>query len=487
MMSSIYYSPKDLVFWLLDYKEGTEFALYKDFPQVQILSMESEVEFGHDVLRKAVEVIAERGRLFKEVGAQNLASYNEKVGEDLKLPRIILFIDEFQELLRGDQRTQKTTNDLFDDILRRGRSFGINLVLSTQTLLGVDLDRSILSNMPLRIGLSMEEKDAAKIFSENNLAASFMEHPGQGIYNAQAGDPKANVAFQACFVDDDTLKGIQEDVKEHMKVALGRRFVEELEEKKFVFYGSNKGEYDRNPMKDVPSDKIYYGEPLGLTKEHNYFRLTREFGENIAMVGGETGQMLTTMYYVFDQLIKKMGATIHFANFSSSLQPVFETEFSEFGENIRWFDNQTTDDKLEEIFRIFDERKAGKTHDMTPQILAFSMIENSKFFSEKRTANRKRFEELIASGPEMGIHVMFTAIEFTSLRETEMAPLIPKFKKRFAFRGGSSVKLLTAEKSPAFPPRNKIVAIFEDGHRDLVRFKTYHKESIENALKGGEL
>ena len=167
--TTINYSPDSVQFWLLDYKEGTEFAIYRNFPYVKILSVESEIEFGHEVLEKAINTITERGEIFKEYNVSNIVDYNnavktlnENTGTNIPImPRIIIVIDEFQKLFPSSKLSiiQKS-NTYIEDIVKRGRSFGINLILSTQTLKDLSIDSSILSNMPLRIALKMDEKDA---------------------------------------------------------------------------------------------------------------------------------------------------------------------------------------------------------------------------------------------------------------------------------------------------------------------------------------
>ena len=50
------------------------------------------------------------------------------------IPRTIIIIDEFQKLITNLNEDEKQTiQDLFIDILQRGRSAGIHFILATQT------------------------------------------------------------------------------------------------------------------------------------------------------------------------------------------------------------------------------------------------------------------------------------------------------------------------------------------------------------------
>ena len=116
------YSPSELIFYLLDYKEGTEFKLYDSLPHVHILSMESNRPFGVSTLQYLQEEMERRGKLFKESGVAKIQDYRIKKGE--KLPRILVIIDEFQVLLKGHDSLSAQGAEILDDISRRGRSFG---------------------------------------------------------------------------------------------------------------------------------------------------------------------------------------------------------------------------------------------------------------------------------------------------------------------------------------------------------------------------
>ena len=55
---------------------------------------------------------------------------------DARLPRILLIIDEFQELFVEDDRIAQESALLLDRLVRQGRAFGIHVLLGSQTLGG---------------------------------------------------------------------------------------------------------------------------------------------------------------------------------------------------------------------------------------------------------------------------------------------------------------------------------------------------------------
>ncbi len=197
------YSPEALQFVLLDYKEGTEFIIYNNLPHVKILSVECEREYGISVLEFLANTMSERGDLFKKFGSGNLEEYIKASGETI--PRYMVIIDEFQVLLSGQGSLSSKASQMIEDVTRRGRSFGINLILATQSLADVDISTSTLGQLGLRIAMKMGESDANRILSINNNVPVGFDRPGLAVYNTQQGDKKGNVIFQSAFISKEEI------------------------------------------------------------------------------------------------------------------------------------------------------------------------------------------------------------------------------------------------------------------------------------------
>lgn len=490
LMMSFLYSPEDLQFYLLDYKEGTEFATYKDFPSVTILSMDSEVEFGHDVLQKAVNQIGQRGKLFKKAGTANLFNYNnseyvtDENQDGVKLPRIIIIIDEFQELFPKDQRISSRTNELFDIILRKGRSFGINLILATQTLKGVDLDPAILSNMPLRIALKMDEKDSIKLFGDNNNAPKYLENPGEGIYNKSYGNAKSNVSFQACRIMGDDLDRTIEMSKNYMEEVLDPKFLNDLKKSRFIYTGEVEGNIS-NLTPDLDSNnEIFLGEPVGLDREHIAISFKNDFAENLMIVGQDQLKASSSIFYLIDQILKKDNtAKITFNNFSLNFEKMFKNEFEKIeGERFHLGSNKDSEKTLKAFYDEYKKRKEADLRDVKKEYYIMFFIESARIMSSTSSLdkNRKMLNELLSSASEYGMHMIFYAIDFTTIRDQDLTKDLNKFNKKYILQGGSSLKVLGTDSSAKFS-KNKQVAIIERGilNEEYIKFKPYIKPSFK--------
>ncbi len=198
------YTPDELQMYLLDFKKGVEFKPYADggLPHARVIGIESEREFGHSVLRRLDEELQERGEAFRAAAAQDLVGYRRNAGQPM--PRIVLLVDEFQELFVRDDRLAADCAMLLDRLVRQGRSFGMHVILSSQSLAGThSLPRATLGQMAVRIALQCSESDAALILSDENTAARLISRPGEAIYNDAGGLIEGNRPFQVAWLGAD--------------------------------------------------------------------------------------------------------------------------------------------------------------------------------------------------------------------------------------------------------------------------------------------
>lgn len=201
--AALTYPPRELELYLVDFKKGVEFAAYVEgkLPHARVIAVESEREFGLSVLGRLDQVLAERGEEFRAAGATSVGGYRQKAGRPL--PRILLLVDEFQELFVEDDSLARDASLYLDRLVRQGRAFGMHVLLGSQTLGGAySLPRSTLGQMNVRIALQCSETDAALILGDDNPAARSLHRPGEGIYNPAGGARESNQLFQVAFLSD---------------------------------------------------------------------------------------------------------------------------------------------------------------------------------------------------------------------------------------------------------------------------------------------
>lgn len=135
------YSPEDVEFYLLDFKDGVEFTLYQNqlkIPHVKFIAVKNRIENAMDILKKLVDEKERRNEIFKTVQATNISAYNNsqevKSGQLPKIPRTIVIIDEYQNMLEDNTKLGSECARILTDLAKTGRSAGISLVLSSQTV-----------------------------------------------------------------------------------------------------------------------------------------------------------------------------------------------------------------------------------------------------------------------------------------------------------------------------------------------------------------
>ncbi len=182
---AFYYAPNEVQLFLLDYKEGVEFNAYvADTPleHARLVSVASSVPYGITFLKWLCDEIKKRSELFKQFKVKDLSDYRKHE----KMPRLIVVVDEFQVLF-SDKSTQVkgSVERSLNTLLKKGRSYGVHLVLATQTMHGGEIDSSIKAQIANRIALPM---DAEGIFNNNG---------GHQKYHTKMSIPKAPDDFKS--------------------------------------------------------------------------------------------------------------------------------------------------------------------------------------------------------------------------------------------------------------------------------------------------
>jgi len=219
---AIRYAPDELELYLVDFKSGVEFKDYATYklPHARVIAIASEREFGRSVLEKLAAEMNRRGDLFRAVGCASLEQYREMVADPqnppaAKLPRILLLVDEFQQFfVPSNDAIATRAGQLLDQLVRQGRSFGMHVLLGSQTLKGAyTLHHSTMGQMGVRIALQCSEEDSRVILSEDNPAARLLKRPGESLYNAESGQKEANSPFQVAWLAQDERRRLLQQVQ----------------------------------------------------------------------------------------------------------------------------------------------------------------------------------------------------------------------------------------------------------------------------------
>ncbi|MEU8261367.1 FtsK/SpoIIIE domain-containing protein [Micromonospora sp. NPDC048999] len=188
------YSPAELQLYLLDFKEGVSFTEFvpteRDpswLPHARAVGIESDREYGLAVLRELRRELGRRAATLKRHGVTKLAD----LPADGRVPRIVAVIDEFHVLLAGNDNVAREAVAMLEELARKGRSYGVHLVLASQSMSGIEAlygkADAVFGQFPLRVALP----GGNGVLDPLNDAAGALP-VGSAVLNTAAGAPGAN-------------------------------------------------------------------------------------------------------------------------------------------------------------------------------------------------------------------------------------------------------------------------------------------------------
>lgn len=196
---AFYYAPNEVQLFLLDYKDGVEFNAYTEpniLEHARLVSVASSVGYGMSFLNWLCKEMQKRAELFKQFNVKDLSDYR-KHGE---MPRLIVVVDEFQVLF-SDNKSTKAVEGHLNTLLKKGRSYGVHLILATQTMRGTDINRSIMAQIANRIALPMDAEDSNSILNNDDAACELVRP--EGIFNNNGEHQKYHTKMSIPKAPDD--------------------------------------------------------------------------------------------------------------------------------------------------------------------------------------------------------------------------------------------------------------------------------------------
>ncbi|MGH8960950.1 MAG: FtsK/SpoIIIE domain-containing protein [Jatrophihabitantaceae bacterium] len=199
------YPPESVAFVLIDYKGGAAFADCARLPHTVGSVTDLDAHLAERALRSLERELTVREELFAGCGARDLDGYRA-ASPDHRLPRLIIVIDEFAELVA---ELDDFVSGLVG-IARRGRSLGVHLVLATQRPGGV-VSPEIRANTALRVCLRVTDPvESRDVMDAEGAATISRRQPGRA-YLRLPGAPA--VLLQTAQVSGGAASGPPEAVR----------------------------------------------------------------------------------------------------------------------------------------------------------------------------------------------------------------------------------------------------------------------------------
>ncbi len=196
------YSPSELEIYLVDGKDGVEFQDYRHLPHAKAVILNSSPDASKSVVSHLLEEKERRNNLFSAAGVTNFSDYRKATGQPLA--RILLLVDEFQELFREDSDGTVSKQVLL--LSQQGRSAGIHFFLGSQKFgaEGMLYQASTFGNVHLRVAMEMAEASIGNLseFGKHGkrLIASCCDMPGKVVVNDRSGDDAGTRTGRVAYV-----------------------------------------------------------------------------------------------------------------------------------------------------------------------------------------------------------------------------------------------------------------------------------------------
>jgi energy-coupling factor transporter ATP-binding protein EcfA2 len=469
---ALQYSPNEIQFYLIDFKKGVEFKLYDHYklPHARVIAIESEREFGLSVLQQLDAELKRRGDLFRELSVQDVAGFR-KTGHADPMPRILLLIDEFQEMFVEDDKLAQDASLILDRLVRQGRAFGMHVLLGSQTLGGsYSLPRATMGQMAVRVALQCNEADSSLILSEDNTAARLLTRPGEAIYNDANGMVEGNSPFQVVFLNDERRERFLGALR-----AMADRRTDIPQLPRIVFDGNEAADPAANRLlgelldkgtvhgRELTAPLAWFGEAIAI-KDPTAAIFRRQAGANMLIVGQRedlgTALLAMSMVTLAAAHDPHQGGAMGRAGRFVLLEPAIADEKPDIlleqlknhlphevevvgrlatgqavealaAEVKRRLDNQILDG--ESVFVVV--RDLARYRDLRKSEGDFGFSFGG---GEKKASPSENFMTVLRDGPTVGIHSIIWCDSLTNLQRTFERNAIKEFELRVLFQMSSS-------------------------------------------------
>lgn len=212
------YSPAELRLFLIDGKSGVEFQPYRHLPHVEAVSLRTPAELARSVLAELLDEMERRSELFQEVDVDNITDYRRKAQAGGPLPRILLLVDEYQQLFEDDR--DGIASAMLKTLTEKGRYVGIHLFVASQRfgVAGMVNQTAVFSNIHLRVAMQMTNEDVQALTVVGRrgkaLIAATCDLPGKVVLNDRTGSDDGNAPGKVAMLKSERRDAIVAAIQE---------------------------------------------------------------------------------------------------------------------------------------------------------------------------------------------------------------------------------------------------------------------------------
>jgi len=437
--SAYKYSPEELQFYLIDMK-GTSFTDYYKLPHVKILFQDGEkVEIALNVLTEVQKEFHRRARDFK---AQKIDEFSNFRNNN-KLPRILLIIDEFQTFNQSDNYEAKNkSKEIIEQLVTKGRSYGIHLLLASQHLANANLSETAKANIQVRLVLPLDPDACHYILSRDNTDAQYL-NIGQMIYNDKLGyDKSNNINFRLPLLDQNVRNIHVEFLYNKFQTSGIKDFTRFfLPGEENILLESNKNILGNFDSSSSNRNKIYIGRPYFIREEDSYISFEKNIENNLLILGQDARTSYRLLFLIIIQFLKQNSNNIvyylQYTPKSNRYYNIF-SELSHYSQKFIQKDIKDVNDTFDEIENIISEKKNQEYLDSNV-LLVIPQINTDTTLNVRNNPTVNRLKAILENGPVRGIHSVVYVESYNSFYEISTLCNLCTFK--IATKDGDSSRI----------------------------------------------
>ncbi|MCI9551168.1 MAG: DNA translocase FtsK [Oscillospiraceae bacterium] len=216
-------APEEVRLIMVDPKM-VELSVYNGIPHL-LIPVVTDPKKAAGALQWAVSEMMKRYQKFSEVGAKDLASYNNHAAqrEDLEpMPQIVVVIDELADLMLV---AAKEVEESICRVAQMGRASGMHLVIATQSPRADVITGLMKANIPSRIAFAVASSLESRIILDTTGAEKLVGK-GDMLY-APLGQDKLRV--QGCFITEEEVANVVDFIKEGASAQYDEQVMHEIE------------------------------------------------------------------------------------------------------------------------------------------------------------------------------------------------------------------------------------------------------------------
>ncbi len=218
-------TPEEVRLIMIDPKM-IELGVYNGIPHL-LIPVVTDPKKAAGALQWAVTEMMKRYRLFSELGARDIASYNAAAAKDperQKLPQVVIVIDELADLMLV---AAKEVEESVCRIAQMARAAGMHLIIATQRPSADVITGIMKANIPSRIAFAVASAMESRIILDSQGAEKLVGR-GDMLYSPLGvGKP---VRIQGCMITGEEVESVVSFVKESGTADYSDEIIREIEQ-----------------------------------------------------------------------------------------------------------------------------------------------------------------------------------------------------------------------------------------------------------------